>query len=236
MSIFQRDTLVRYLLDELHTYETDYSDALSPISRGADASLAGEHALTRPASTEELRMVHASVAADVNGLRNDMRSLASVVVQAACSTAIALQHVDSSHRFTNIPECVSRTTTPPPTPVDTAERPLSHSLVSPIPAAASATSSASRQSRVPATTSTSQKLPTPGLVIPRIPVTRINGTSSPKNKSWKEIVEHWLVGDRDRGLTTPLKDWPKEWYQGANRRFASKYHQRATIALEFINQ
>jgi hypothetical protein len=37
-------------------------------------------------------------------------------------------------------------------------------------------------------------------------------------------------------LNTPLKDWPKEWYQGANRRFASKYQQRATIALEFVNQ
>ncbi|KAG1861312.1 hypothetical protein F4604DRAFT_1929905 [Suillus subluteus] len=34
----------------------------------------------------------------------------------------------------------------------------------------------------------------------------------------------------------PLKDWPKEWYQGANRRFTLKYHQRATIALEFINK
>ncbi|KAG1848191.1 hypothetical protein C8R48DRAFT_569353, partial [Suillus tomentosus] len=211
-----RDTLVRYLLDELHAYETDYSDALSPISRGADASLAGEHALTRPASTEELRMVHASVAADVNSLRNDMRSLTS---------------------------CASRTTTPPYTtqPVrgapTTAERPLSpRPIVSPMPTMALSTSSTSRRPRVPTTASSSQKLPTPGLVIPRVPVAHPNGTSSPKNKSWKEIVEHWLVGDRDRGLTTPLKDWPKEWYQGANRRFASKYHQRATIALEFINQ
>ncbi|KAF8833371.1 hypothetical protein BDN67DRAFT_857019, partial [Paxillus ammoniavirescens] len=37
-----RDTLIRYLLDELHTYETDYSDALAPVSRGANESLAGE--------------------------------------------------------------------------------------------------------------------------------------------------------------------------------------------------
>jgi hypothetical protein len=63
-----------------------------------------------------------------------------------------------------------------------------------------------------------------------------NGTTSPKNKSWKDIVEHWLVGDPDRGLNTPLKDWPKEWYQGANRWFASKYYWRATMALEFVNQ
>ncbi|KAG2352076.1 hypothetical protein BDR07DRAFT_1384838 [Suillus spraguei] len=69
----------------------------------------------------------------------------------------------------------------------------------------------------------SGKLPTPGLVIPQIPVAHSNGTSSPKNKSWKEIIEHWLI------------DWPREWHQGANRQFASKYHQRATIAPEFIN-
>ncbi|KIN97313.1 hypothetical protein M404DRAFT_97832, partial [Pisolithus tinctorius Marx 270] len=37
-----RDTLMRYLLDELHCYETDHSDALAPISREAEDSLAGE--------------------------------------------------------------------------------------------------------------------------------------------------------------------------------------------------
>jgi len=40
----------------------------------------------------------------------------------------------------------------------------------------------------------------------------------------------------DRRLKTPLKDWLKEWYQGANRRFASKYCQMVTIALEFVNK
>ncbi|KAG2094650.1 uncharacterized protein F5147DRAFT_819885 [Suillus discolor] len=223
-----RDTLVRYLLDELHAYETDYSDALAPISRGTDASLAGEHALTRPASTEELHMVHASVAADVNSLRNDMRSLTSVVVQAACSTAITLQHINLSHHFTNVFECASRTTTPPYTtqPVGraptTVERPLSpRPVVSPMPTMTLSTSSTSRQPRVPTTASRSQKLPTPGLIIPQVPVTHPNGTSSPKNKSWKEIVKHWLIGDWDRGLMTPLKDWPREWYQGANRQYES---------------
>ncbi|KAG2354498.1 hypothetical protein BDR07DRAFT_1494500 [Suillus spraguei] len=195
------DTLIQYILDELHAYETDYSDALAPISCDADASLAGEHVLTRPASTEELHMVHASVTADVNSLHNNMRSLTSVVVQAACTTAIALQHLDSGHHFTNVSESASSTMTPPP--VGTVQRPLSHRPLT----------------QVPATVSISQqKLPTPGLVIPQIPVAHSDGTSSPKNKSWKEI------------------DWPREWYQGANRWFASKYHQMATIALEFINQ
>jgi hypothetical protein len=233
---FQCDTLVQYLLNKLHAYETDYSDALSPISCDTDASLAGEHVLTRPASTEELCMVHASVAADVNGLCNDMRSLTSVVVQAACTTAIALQHLDSSHCFTNVSEPASPTTTPPP--VGTVQQLLSHRpVVIPMPTVALSTSNTPQWPWVPATVSISQqKLPTPGLVIPRVPVTHSDSTSSPKNKSWKEIVEHWLVGNWDWGLTMPLKGWPREWYQGVNRQFTSKYHQRATIALEFINQ
>ncbi|KAG1845309.1 hypothetical protein DFJ58DRAFT_730899 [Suillus subalutaceus] len=241
---FHRDTLVRYLLDELHTYETDYSDALAPISRGADASLAGEYALARPVSTEELRMVHASVATDVNSLHNEigsvnnsLRSLTSVV-QAACTTATALQLLDSS-RFTDVSsECASRTPTPSYTPsgpvvgahAAAPQLPPARPVINQIPTLPSIYTATLPQQQLPATLSirvTSQKLPTAGLVIPRVPVSRPNGTTSPKSRSWKEIVEHWLVGDPDRGL---------EWYQGANRRFASKYHQRATIALEFINE
>ncbi|KAG1836898.1 hypothetical protein F4604DRAFT_1602155 [Suillus subluteus] len=231
-----RDTLVRYLLDELHAYETNYSDALAPISRGADVSLAGEHALARPASTEELRMVHASVAADVNCLRNDissvnnsLRSLTNVVVQAACTTATALQHPDSS-RFSVVSD-LSCTETPSP---PYAPPPLI--LSRPVASKITTSHSTHVKASSPSARITSRQLPTPGLVIPRVPVLCPNGTTNPKTKSWKDIVTHWLVGDPDQGLTTPLKDWPREWYQGANRQFASKYHQRATIALEFINQ
>ncbi|KAG1879967.1 hypothetical protein F4604DRAFT_1679111 [Suillus subluteus] len=193
------DTLVRYLLNELHAYETDYSDALAPISRGADVSLAGEHALARPVSTEELCMVHASVAADVNCLRNDISSINNSLRSLTNKLRVHL---------------------------------MLHLLEDKIATSHSTHVKASS----PSARITSWQLPTPGLVIPRVPVLRPNGTTNPKTKSWKDIVTHWLVGDPDQGLTTPLKDWPREWYQGANQQFASKYHQRATIALEFINQ
>ncbi|KAG1741594.1 hypothetical protein EDD22DRAFT_786691 [Suillus occidentalis] len=221
-----RDTLVRYLLDELHAYEADYSDALAPISRGANDSLAGENALVSPASTEELRLVHASVTADVDRLRNDigsvnnsLRSLTNVVVQAACTTATAFQHLGSSQHFAVVPGSDQNNGA-----VASKQRErlgLGHP---------------GSTGTLPSTCTTSQRLPTHGLVIPRVPFACANGTTSPKNRSWKDIVEHWLVGDPNRGLKTPLKDWPKEWYQGINRQFASKYHQRSTIALEFINE
>ncbi|KAG1723135.1 uncharacterized protein EDB91DRAFT_1087922 [Suillus paluster] len=198
----QRDTLVRYLLDELHAYETDYSDALAPISRVLMPPL-----LANMLSPDQHRQ----------------KSFAC-----ACTTVIALQRLDSGPRFTNVSECASRTPTPPVR--DIVREPNSQFY----PGPSSATLSLPRAIHPHLVTTTLhhaahqhhsgfkyQKLPTPAF---------------PKHNSWKEIVEHWLVGDRDRGLTTPLKDWPRHWYQGANRRFASKYHQRATIALEFINQ
>ena len=63
---------MRYLLDELHCYENDYSDALAPTSWEANALFAGEAALLRPASTEALRMVHGSLTADVAVLHSDV--------------------------------------------------------------------------------------------------------------------------------------------------------------------
>jgi hypothetical protein len=136
----QCDTLIHYLLNELHAYKTDYgSDALAPISRGADASLAGEHALASPTSTEELR----SVAADVNGLRSDigsvndmLRSLMSVVVQAACTAAMALQHLDSSQHLATISDsepCASRTPTPPHAALHNTVRPHATDTCPPSP-------------------------------------------------------------------------------------------------------
>ncbi|KAG1907643.1 uncharacterized protein F5891DRAFT_939549 [Suillus fuscotomentosus] len=204
----QRNTLIRYLLDELHTYETDYSDALAPFSRKAESSLAGEQALMRPASTEELRMVHASMTADVNHLRVDIISASS-----AESPQIS----------------TPRHVRPPPThsrPLSSVRRSHGHAHITPttrpLPSAAAHTAS-------------TQQLPSNGLVIPRLPLVRSNGLKTPKAESWRDIITHWLVGDPDRGLKTPLKDWPQEWYQGPNRKLAMQYQNRAVVAREFIN-
>ncbi|KAL4069530.1 hypothetical protein J3A83DRAFT_4189293 [Scleroderma citrinum] len=69
------DTLMRYLLDELHCYESDHSDALGPISQEANVSLTGEGTLTWPASTEALCMAHASLTADVAALHKTMNKV-----------------------------------------------------------------------------------------------------------------------------------------------------------------
>ncbi|KAI6002511.1 hypothetical protein EDC04DRAFT_2908510 [Pisolithus marmoratus] len=86
------DTLMCYLLNELHCYENDHSDALAPDSHEANGSFAGEAALVRPASTEELRMAHASLTADVASLKTDVASLKTDV--ATLQTDMAGLHSD----------------------------------------------------------------------------------------------------------------------------------------------
>jgi hypothetical protein len=49
--------LIRYLLDELYTYEEDHSDALCPISHEADKLQAGEAVLAQPLRTDEARLM-----------------------------------------------------------------------------------------------------------------------------------------------------------------------------------
>jgi hypothetical protein len=75
----QCNTLIRYLLDELYAYEANYSDTLAPIQQETDQSLAGEAALVRPMSTEELRMVHSSVMGDIQELQAEMGDIANSV-------------------------------------------------------------------------------------------------------------------------------------------------------------
>jgi hypothetical protein len=77
----QRDTLLRYLLDELHSYEDDYSDALCPIQREADVSLLGEHRLVAPASTEEMRMMHTALTSDIKAVQTNVSDMSVALVQ-----------------------------------------------------------------------------------------------------------------------------------------------------------
>jgi len=90
---------MRYLLDELHTYETDFSDALGPTSREATASFAGEAALLRPASTEEFRMAHAALTANVAALQKAVMTIGES--QAAMSEDMCQKFNDVTNLINN---------------------------------------------------------------------------------------------------------------------------------------
>jgi hypothetical protein len=56
----QVDTLVKYLVDSLQSYENGHGDALCPIQREADRSFCGDHVLTSPVTAQEVREYAAS--------------------------------------------------------------------------------------------------------------------------------------------------------------------------------
>jgi hypothetical protein len=79
----QRDTLIRYLLDELHSYEEDHSDALCPVQREAEGSLLGEHVLVQPVSTQEVRLMHTSISSGVKEVHDEMDAMRATVNEMA---------------------------------------------------------------------------------------------------------------------------------------------------------
>ncbi|KAH0832355.1 hypothetical protein J3R83DRAFT_13378 [Lanmaoa asiatica] len=265
----RRDTLIRYLLDELHTYETDYSDALAPVPHNADnSSLMGEATLIQPVTTEELRSVHTSVTTDVRGLRARMDTLTSAVRE--LSTVVS----NSSHTAGRAPAVSSKNPTPltirlpPPsrnipwapgpesaatgssvplqTPSSAISRPHARCASAPyVPISQSPSINTLGHASIPPgipggsrtgpTRRSSHRLPKAGLVIPDVPVLCADGMRRPRKESWRDIVQHWTTGDPALGLHTPLKDWPPEWIQGANRIFATKHFEWSVIALEFLH-
>ena len=68
-------------------------------------------------------------------------------------------------------------------------------------------------------------------VIPDVPYPGIS-----MSKGWKEVMRHWEHAMPELELLIPLKNWPKSYTQGPNRKLYSKYHQRRTIATEFLDR
>ncbi|KAG1893196.1 uncharacterized protein F5891DRAFT_1196726 [Suillus fuscotomentosus] len=225
------DMLIRYLLDELHSYESDHSDALCPTQREADGSLIGEHTLTKPACTQDLLLMQDSITADVAGLRSDVCRLATALTHGES----AMVPTGSAGSFT-IPQLSAQphpsfhSAMPSPPSVSPAGQLVTTSVPSsaPIQALSQITNSGTNGIR---------QLPEQGLVIPAVPAQRADGSYPPRKESWRQIVRHWLEGDPTRGLHLPLRDWPADWIRGKNKAlFASKYKQRAVIALEFLDR
>ncbi|KAL4063509.1 hypothetical protein V8B97DRAFT_2026414 [Scleroderma yunnanense] len=205
------DMLICYLLDELHSYEDDHSDALGPFPHEADMSLAGEHAFATPATREELWMFQLSVSTEIHKLDNNIQAILRNVTNSlqdltqvnftACSSAplvilaLGTNHTSPCYMFPQ-PPAIS------PSLVTMESDTLTYSLPSPF--------------------------------IPNIPFTHVDGTITPRNKAWRDVIQHWEKGVLEKRLPL-LRDWLYEYTHGPNHNLQSKYNQWHIIALEFLN-
>ncbi|KAL4071195.1 hypothetical protein V8B97DRAFT_2104394 [Scleroderma yunnanense] len=224
-----RDTLIRYLLDELHSYENDHSNTLGPFPCEADMSLAGEHALAAPATREELWMFQSSVSTEIRKLDNNIQAILRNVTN-------SLQDLTQVVRSGQLSTTASYL--PPPSGIGSdgaPTSPLAHPLhwlsrhsgpTTPPPAVSPS---------LVTTESDTLTYSSPSPFIPDVPFTHADGTITPRNKAWRDVIQHWEKGVPEKRLP-PLRDWPYEYTHGPNRNLQSKYNQRRIIALEFLNR
>ncbi|KAJ4475118.1 hypothetical protein C8R41DRAFT_869964 [Lentinula lateritia] len=218
----KRDTLIRYLLDELNTYEEDHSDALAPVDRRASESHAGEAAEMGPVSAAECRNLFQMQSFFIQKtVKNE--------VFAALTTPSLVQQIGSvpGYRHTNGPNISpsfiypaihstnsvsipSEIYAPPPPLIPPSKNPQTTYI-----------QASSMSSSPPAFLPGLEHLPT----IPNI---------RPGPEGWKQIVHDWEHADPNRHHHYALRDWKTEWAKAT--KLASNYNKRKLIATEFIEE
>ncbi|KAF9554927.1 hypothetical protein CPC08DRAFT_696122 [Agrocybe pediades] len=216
-----RDTLIRYLLDELYTYEEDHSDALNPNSKTVTTATEGE-AATGPENRPQ--QSYHTVHAPPSSLLNDAPfALAS--------------------SGTNLPTTSSSLSTLPPQfpPHDwhhIAHQPIfpshpgtrAHSLnLSAVTVDATPAAQAPLSTAPPAIhNGAASNLNSLNHIIPGLP------RRTPTSKAWEVVVRDWENADPSRSLYVALKDWDPQWHSRSG--LSQLYGQRAKIAEEFIGE
>ena len=216
--------MIRYLLDELTTYEKSHDNALCPIPDEVDQSFNGDHVLTQPPKASELRECVDHMNRQYEELKEQNLQL-SKQLMAAISLLTSGIHI-SGPSPSSIPQTSASTSTSqtlltptPPPPHAPIQVPTSTPQIPPSqPLTWSAFYSPNNSNGH-------------GTLGPSIPEAKI--PNLPRGSSgWKEAINQWEKADPDTGFS--LKDWPKSWYTGEMKRFnASKRTVRRRIAEEY---
>ncbi|THU85408.1 hypothetical protein K435DRAFT_685662 [Dendrothele bispora CBS 962.96] len=203
-----RDTLIRYLLDELHTYEEDHSDALCPAPIEPRSIVQKEDCGQPP--NWFVYWCNTNFANSIQSIQTNLSTLQSPNYNPQSSSNLYSSHLHSSTP-THPPQLLT-SSTPPSTLLGPAV--MTHTQIAVL---------SSPMSQAPQSLTLESGIP----MIP--PISRSHGS-----KAWEIAVKDWQFPDPDRGLRRALKDWPKEWYAEIDRKVC--YGQRKMVAEEFLNE
>ncbi|KAL4075023.1 hypothetical protein V8B97DRAFT_1916230 [Scleroderma yunnanense] len=232
----------------VNIYKNDHSDTLGPFPCEADMSLAGKHALAAPATKEELQMFQTSVSTEIHNLDNNIQAILRNVINSLQDLTQVVHSGQLSTAASNLP---------PPSSTDALSTFMTEHAVLPVnlqtfTAHSSApsvilalrTNYISPHHTFPQLSAISPSLVTvesdtltyssPFPFIPNVLFTHMDGTTTPRNQAWKDIIQHWAEGVLQRKLL-PLKDWPYKYTHGPNHNLQSKYNQWHVIMLKFLN-
>lgn len=76
------------MLDELHSYEEDYCDALCPIQEQKDTSLLGEQRSIEPVTNQTLQVMHSSLTGQMKSMHMELTEEIKQNVQTSVNDAV----------------------------------------------------------------------------------------------------------------------------------------------------
>ncbi|KAF5320608.1 hypothetical protein D9611_013750 [Ephemerocybe angulata] len=199
------DTLIRYLLDELYTYEEDHRDALCPVDEFAGNSHMGEDRSLRPFTAEDGRKLYDHC----DGVLRDAVSTLTDKAKYGHQYPSATSHQPP----TNLTQAESLSASQG----QTNQRPFDIRWQSAVVAEVRSGTSSPAPSR---------RLSSEKHTIPRMPRSKAKIP-----QGWKVVVRDWEVAQPQR-CPIPLRDWDPAWLGETKQQQA--YHVRKVIAVEFI--
>ncbi|KAF9060435.1 hypothetical protein BDP27DRAFT_1430099 [Rhodocollybia butyracea] len=249
----KRNTLIRYLLDELNTYKEDHSDALAPLDRRASESHAGEAAEMSPLSTSEghalFNLVDQSIKTQFSAAFPCLASGGAPQSfgfnsQLFIPSSLPVPHQQSPYEYSHFATPPPKAHYSPPTLVPLSfSQTYSHQFPVSALAFSSTPGFASKTSPTSYTTGPSKatysQLATTGppksgsILLPGLAHLPVIPKISPGPDAWKQVVLDWDKTDPTRDHHYALKDWKPEWAK--ETRLSTHYGQHRMIALEFID-
>ncbi|KDR74440.1 hypothetical protein GALMADRAFT_269329 [Galerina marginata CBS 339.88] len=211
------DTLIKYLVDSLQSFENGHGDALHPIPLDPTNFFMGDQDAMKPATREEIRQFGASVNRNFQALTTTFESaLSQTTVQKK-----TLQPTLGGGQMEGITQVVSPTSASPCqvgsppiyTVSDSQTTAVSHQ-VNHLPD--SSTSPPSRKRPV-----SPSALPIAGVSIPSL---------GHAPGAWRRALKQWSEVDLQTGLA--LKDWPAKWYCGLMRTTTGSLRSQRQVIVE----
>ncbi|TEB29913.1 hypothetical protein FA13DRAFT_1568818, partial [Coprinellus micaceus] len=242
----QGDTLVKYLLDELFTYEEDHRNALQPNDDGSTTDLKGlderrelqasdpTRNIPGPSATDDIsaiitRAVDAALIMPSHSRMNPTTTLHSPSQHYPTSQS-ASTGFDSPARYAPLPAHSRADFVVAPQPTSQGVHATTHVhhwggvQQHPLQALPQLHNQASQQPTAPAPSSHGH------LIVPKIERTYDRNILA---NAWRQVIDDW-EGKDPRRCPVPLRDWDATWHKKTPQ--AVVYHQRRVIAEEFINE
>jgi hypothetical protein len=197
--------LIKYLVDSLQSFENGHGSALHPIPIDPTNFFMGDDSATKPATSEEVHQLAASV-------HRTMDTLSTTVQSALSQTANVTNHPSpkSTLRLGGQMESINA-----PRFFDAWNSQIgSESTAS----CSSKSVSSSQNSR---SVSPAASLPIAGVSIPSL---------GHAPEAWRRAIKQWTEVDPQTGLA--LRDWPAKWYTGLMRTTTGSLRSQRQVIFE----